>query len=124
MARTNPTARPIPRDSLASSMVSATASTPFSPKPSPSPSESSSDGSATSISSVPQNPCPPRANACAASPACGGLNPPNISPNPPPGIRGSGRHLNYAEMGALRGLLFLDKERNGAIGTFYNPPTP
>ena len=126
MARTNPTARPVLRDS-ALSMASATASTPSSHSGSPAPSESSSVSSVTSNSSVPQIPCPSRTRTCAGG---GGPNrpnsgpPPNPGPLPPPGIRKSDRHLNYAEMGALRALLLLDQERNGAIGTFYNPPTP
>ncbi|KAL1756524.1 hypothetical protein FB107DRAFT_211198 [Schizophyllum commune] len=124
---TSPTARPFPSDSPTPGMASATASTPFSSSGSSTPSESSSVSSITSNSSVPQNPCPPRTRTCAGSPGGGGPNPPNPpnpGPNHPPGIRRSDRHLNYAEMGALRALLLLDQERNGAIGTFYNPPTP
>ncbi|KAL1735129.1 hypothetical protein EV714DRAFT_267878 [Schizophyllum commune] len=133
MARTNPTARPVARDSSSPS-VATSSSTPSSPEGSRTPS-SSSVSSITSDSSVPQNTCPPRTRTCAGdggpspsypgpNPPNPGPNPPNPGPNPPPGIRKSDRHLNYAEMGALRALLLLDQERNGAIGTFYNPPTP
>ncbi|KAI5835742.1 hypothetical protein K523DRAFT_408863 [Schizophyllum commune Tattone D] len=139
MSRTSPTARSVIRDSSSSSVAAtpASVSTLSSPEGSRTPS-SSSVSSITSNSSVPQNTCSLRIRSGAGSPGGGGPspsyprpnppkpgpNPPNPGPNPPPGMRGSDRHLNYAEMGALRALLLLDQERNGAIGTFYNPPTP
>ncbi|KAL1715221.1 hypothetical protein EV715DRAFT_207970 [Schizophyllum commune] len=122
MARTSPTARPVLHDSSSPS-VAARSSTPSSPEGSRPPS-SSSVSSASSNCSVPQSSYSPRTMTCAGSPGGGGPNPPNPGPNPPQGIRKSDRHLNYAEMGALRALLLLDQERNGAIGTFHNPPTP